>query len=95
MSAGKKRKVKEFRKVGETSVAEELEPYWKKPKQSHFDFFFLSVYPTDDYTNAKDLDVLWLMIINLSSIEIPMWIGWNTLANPPIVSSPIGSGFSK
>ena len=41
---GNKRKRKQFRKVGESSAAEEIEPYWKKPKQSHFDFFLLSVY---------------------------------------------------
>ena len=34
-----------------------------------------------NYTTTT-LDLLWLMIVNLSSIEIAMWIGWNTLAKP-------------
>ena len=77
---GTKRKIKDFQKVKKTTAIEDIEPYWKKPKHSTFDFSVTSIHPTNVFTNARNLDLLWAMIINLSDFEIPMWVGWNTLA---------------
>ena len=39
----------------------------------------MSIHPTI-FTDARNLDLLCTMIVNLSDFEIPMGVGWNTLA---------------
>ena len=77
---GEKRKIKEFRRVNENSINEDIEPYWKKPKQTNFDFFHYTVTPNTSYVIAKQLDMIWMMIVNLTDTKIPMWLGWNSLS---------------
>ena len=83
-----KRKTKSYRfiKVNNDGVAELLEPYWKKPKLSHFSFVEIKLSEkSNNYTEANTKDKLWAISFNLFNF-IPMWTGWNTRwseNNPP------------
>ena len=75
------RTIKGFRKVNKSSTIEDLEPYLKKPKRSTFEFQVTTIQTPDGYDDAKSLDVLWLMMMNLCKTDIPMWVGWNSLSD--------------
>ena len=40
------------------STIENKEPYWEKAKHSSFDFSVTSLYPTNIFANARNLDLL-------------------------------------
>ena len=55
-----------------------MELYRKKPKSSHFLFVEIKLSEkSDDYTQAKRKDMLWLFSFN-SFNSVPMWTRWNT-----------------
>ena len=66
---GTKRKIKDLRYRAALK---------KKTKHSTFDFSVTSIHSASVFTDARNLDLLWTMIVNLSDFEIPMWVGWNT-----------------
>ena len=57
--------------------AEEVQPYWKKPKMFQFPQLKTIIFSPESFHVYQDLDTLWMIAFNNSN-SIPMWTGFNT-----------------
>ena len=57
--------------------AEEVQPYWKKPKMSQFPQLKTIIFSPESFHVYQDLDTLWMIAFN-NLYSIPMWTGFNT-----------------
>ena len=73
----RKRKIKDITKVLRHEQAQEIEPYRKKPRMSHFRFENVMLYPTHSFIQSASFDTLWTFSFNFLQ-DIPMWTGWNS-----------------
>ena len=73
----RKRKIKDITKVLQHEQAQEIEPYRKKPRMSHFRFENVMLYPTHSFIQSASFDTLWTFSFNFLQ-DIPMWTGWNS-----------------
>ena len=71
----RKRKIKDITKVVWHEQAQEIEPYRKKPRMSHFRFE--NVYLTNSFIQCASFDTLWTFSFNFFQ-DIPIWTGWNS-----------------
>ena len=70
----RKRKIKDITKVLRHEQAQEIEPYRKKPRMSHFRFENVMFYLTNLFIQRATFDTLWTFSFNFLQ-EIPMWTG--------------------
>ena len=68
----RKRKIKDITKVLRHEQVQEIEPYRKKPRMSHFRFENVMLYPTHSF-----IYTLWTFSFNFLQ-DIPMWTRWNS-----------------
>ena len=73
----RKRKIKDITKVLRHEQAQEIEPYRKKPRMSHFQLENVMLYPTNSFIQSASFDTLWTFSFNFLQ-DIPMWTGWNS-----------------
>ena len=73
----RKRKIKDITKVLRHEQAQEIEPYRKKPRMSHFRFENVMLYPTHSFIQSASFDTLWTFSFNFLQ-DIPMWTRWNS-----------------
>ena len=57
--------------------ADEVQPYWKKPKMSQFPQLKTIIFSPESFHVYQDLDTLWMIAFN-NSYNTPMWTGFNT-----------------
>ena len=70
----RKTKIKEITKVLRHEQAQEIEPYRKKPRMSHFWLEKVMLYPTNSFIQNASFDTLWTFSFNFLQ-DIPMWTG--------------------
>ena len=68
----RKRKIKDITKVLRHEQVQEIEPYRKKPRMSHFRFENVMLYPTHSF-----IYTIWTFSFNFLQ-DIPMWTRWNS-----------------
>ena len=68
----RKRKIKDITNVLRHEQAQEIEPYRKKPKMSHFRFENVMLYPTNSFIQRATFDTLWTFSSNFLQ-DIPIW----------------------
>jgi hypothetical protein len=72
-NAGKRKRKRSF-----DYQPDDLEPYRKKPKISHFEFVLTNVLSPDLLDSSKKADVVWYIASFLHD-SMPQWVGWNSL----------------
>ena len=60
----RKRKIKDITKVLRHEQAQEIEPYRKKPRMSHFRFENVMLYLTNSFIQSASFDTLWTFSFN-------------------------------
>ena len=66
-----------FRRVEDSDIDLEIEPYFKKPKITHHSFRSTEFYPPE--TLCTDRNLLWALAKSIFPDAVPSWCGWNSL----------------